>query len=295
MFLAILHKCSPSWLFLFASIGLIYSNNGFTAETADFILLKSPRALTIFNQYEQPLTGDEKAQLSIGAPMQIMKANVRLGDQITRAMQCSFEQKTYFLLKNENNELPGVLGNVQILKNCAILDDTVEIIEDGARFSSEFPSRIFNVPLKKGAVVVLMFRFNNVYALRTTGPGARYGWLPVSTQGAWRKKASAQISVDTALSSSIREELLGRIEAANESYKKFFDAFNRKTNFQKIVPEWKQLTTGSELHWRLNAPYDHIDELSESTKILVDQLRDILIGKPFTAMYEDGELKITSR
>jgi hypothetical protein len=295
MLLAILHKCSFSWLFLFASIGLIYSNTAITAQTADFILLKSPRALTIFNQYEQPLTADEKAQLSIGAPMQIMKADVRLGDQITRAMQCSFEQKTYFLLKNENNELPGALGNVQILKNCAILDDTVEIIGDAARFSSEFPSRVFSVPLKKGAVVILIFRFNNVYALKTTGPGALYGWSPISTQGAWRKKASAQISVDTALSSSIREELLGRIEAANESYKKFFEAFNHKTNSQKIIPEWKKLTTGSELRWRLNAPYDHIDELSESTKILVEQLRDILIGKPFTAIYEDGELTISPR
>jgi hypothetical protein len=294
MLLTILHKTSPLRS-LFTCIIIYGCCTAITAKTADFVLLKSPQVLTIFNQYEQPLSSEEKALLSSNVPMQIVQVDVRLGDQITRAMQCGFEQKTYFLIKNENKELPGALGNVQILKNCAILDDTVEIIGDAARFSSEFPSRVFNIPLKKGAVVVLMFRFNNIYALRTIGPGARYGWCPISTQGEWRKKASAQISVDTALSSSIREELLGRIEATNESYKKFFDAFNRKTNSQKIVPEWKQLTTGSELRWRFNAPYDHIDELSESTKILIEQLRDILIGKPFTAVYEDGELTISPR
>ena len=240
------------------------------------------------------MSPEEKALFSANVPMQIVQADVRLGDQITRAMQCSFEQKTYFLLKNENNEIPHAQGNVQILKNCAILDDTVEIIKEGARYSPEFPPRVF-VPLKKGDIVIPQFRYNNFYALRTNASNALYGWCPVATQEAWRKKISVQISVDTALSSLLREELIGRIEAANESYKKFFDAFNRKTNLRKMAPEWKQLTSGSGLRWRLNAPYDHTDELSESTKILIEQLRDILIGKPFTAMYEDGELKITSR
>jgi hypothetical protein len=98
--------------------------------------------------------------------------------------------------------------------------------------------------------------------------------------------------VDTALSPLVRDELNARIERANDLYKKFFSEFNHATGMQKSVPVWRPITNGPGLRWTLNSPYDHTGELNESTGRLVEDMRDVLIGKPFSAVYETGELTV---
>jgi hypothetical protein len=274
-------------VFIFCSIN--------AAKTADFIVLLSPKALTIFNQYEQPLSASEKSQLSPCIPMQIIQTDVHLGDQITRAMQCNFEQKTVYVLKDEQGEIINGKGNVQILKACTIIEDTVEIVKDRTvLFSPQFPVVPSSGMLKKGEILVVLFRSGSTCAVRLDRPAGRYGWCPATSQSAWRTTVTTSV-VDTTLSPLVRDELNARIERANDLYKKFFDEFNRTTGMQKSVPAWKPVTNGPGLRWTLNDPYDRTGELNESTGRLVDELRDILIGKPFSAVYENGELTVTPK
>jgi hypothetical protein len=277
-------------------IGFIFCSTS-AAKSADFIVLLSPQELTIYNQYEQPLSATEKSQLSPCVPMQIMQTDVTLGDQITRAMQCNFEQKTVYVLKNEQGEIINGKGNVQILKACGLIEDTVEIVKDGAvLFSQQYPIASSSGRLKKGEILVVLFRSGNTYAVRLNRdrPAMRYGWCPASSQSAWRKSKTESI-VDTTIAPLGRDELNARIEKANNLYKKFFDEFNHATGMQKSVPAWRPVTNGPGLTWTLNAPYDHTGELNESTVRLVEEMRDVLIGKPFSVVYENGELTVFSK
>ena len=287
------HKASSTHLFLACLIGFVYCSVA-SATSADFIVLLSPQALTIYNQYEQPLSATEKSQLSPCVPMRIMLTDVTLGDQITRAMQCNFEQKTVYVLKNEQGEIINGKGNVQILKACGLIEDTVEIVKDGAvLFSQQYPIASSSGRLKKGEILTVLFRSGNTFAVRLDRdrPAMRYGWWPSNSPGAWRPIVTKSV-VDTALSPLVRDELNARIERANNLYKKFFDEFNRATGMQKSVPVWRPATNGAGLRWTLNAPYDHTGELNESTGRLVEEMRDVLIGKPFSAVYENGELTV---
>jgi hypothetical protein len=287
------NKISFIRIFSACLIGFIFCST-IAAKSADFIVLLSPQALTIYNQYEQPLSATEKSQLSACVPMQIMQTDVRLGDQITRAMQCSFEQKTMYVLKDEQGEIINGKGNFQILKACMLIEDTVEIVKDGAvPFSRQFPVSPSSSALKKGEALVVLFRYGNTYAVRLDRdrPAERYGWCPAISQSAWRKSKTVSV-VDTVIAPLVRDELSARIERANELYKKFFNEFNHATGMQKSVPAWRPVTNGPGLTWTLNAPYDHTGELNESTERLVEEMRDVLIGKPFSAMYENGELTV---
>jgi hypothetical protein len=294
MRIAFLPKTNQTRTVLGCLIGFVFCSI-VAAKSADFIVLLSPRALTIYNQYEQPLSATEKSQLSSGLPMQIMQADVTLGDQITRAMQCNFEQKTMYVIKDEQGEIINGKGNVQILKACTLIGDTVEIVKDGAvLFSQQFPIASSSGRLKKGETLTVFFRSGNTFAVRLDRdrPAAgRYGWCPANSQSAWRKTRTESI-VDTTLSLLTRDELNARIERANELYKKFFNEFGRATGMQKSVPAWSPVTNGQGLRWTLNAPYDHTEELNESTGRLVEEMRDVLIGKPFSAVYENGGLTV---
>jgi hypothetical protein len=289
------HNISSARLFLTCLIGFVFCSI-VSAKSADFIVLLSPQALTIFNQYEQPLSATEKSQLSPSVPIQIIQNDVRLGDQITRAMQCAFEQKTVYVLKDEQGEIINGKGNIQILKACMLIEDTVEIVRDGAvLFSRQFPISPSSSALKKSEALVVFFRFGNSFAVRLDRdrPAERYGWCPASSQSAWRKNKTVSV-VDTVIAPLVRDELNARIEKANELYKKFFDEFNRASGLQKSVPAWRTVN-GAGLGWTLNAPYDHTGELNESTVRLVEEMRDVLIGKPFSAVYENGELTVKSK
>lgn len=288
-----LPKTNQTRLFLACLIGFVYCSVA-SAKSADFIALLSPQALTIYNQYEQPLSASEKSQLSPGVPLQIMQTDVRLGDQITRAMQCAFEQKTLYVLKDEQGEIINGKGNIQILKACTLIEDTVEIVKEGAvPFSRQFPISPSSSALKKGEALVVLFRFGNSFAVRLDRdlPAERYGWCPANSQSAWRKSKTVSVA-DTVIAPLVRDELNARIEKVNELYKKFFDEFNRATGMQKSVPAWRLATNGAGLGWTLNAPYDHTGELNESTVRLVEEMRDVLIGKPFSVVYENGELTV---
>ena len=288
-------KTNQTRKFLACLFGFVYCSV-IAAKTADFIVLLSPKALTIYNQYEQPLSAAEKSQLSPCVPMQIMQADVTLGDQITRAMQCNFELKTMYVIKDEQGEIINGKGNVQILKACTLIGDTVEIVKDGAvLFSQQFPIASSSGRLKKGETLAVLFRSGNTYAVRfdrDQPASARYGWCPAISQVAWRKSRTISV-VDTTLAPLVRDELNARIGRANDLYIKFFNEFNRATGMQKSIPAWKPATNGPGLRWALNAPYNHTGELNESTERLVEEMRDVLIGKPFSVVYENGELKVT--
>ena len=267
------------------------------ASGADFVILETPRSFALYNQFEQPLATSEAAELLPYSPFQIINVDARLGDGITRAMQCSFMQKTYYFLKDDQGAVIGDKERLQIVKGCTIMSDTVEIAQGGAvafsrRAMTPGPSSL----LQKGAVLVVQFRFKNSYYALLTGPRPQFGWVSVTALDAWKRVAEALASTaDTAMTPQTLGRIIERIESANAQYKVFFDRFNRGAGLRKSPPHWQRVGLSGRLAWDLSGPYNHTGELDESANYLVEDLRDILIGKQFSVRYEKGEITITPK
>jgi len=109
------------------------------------VILESPQSFSICNQFEQPLSASDKAGVLPFSPFQIIKPDILLGDGITRAMECLYSQKTYYLLKDERGGIIGDKGQMKLFKACVLVGDTVEIIKGNTVAFSEkvlpFPRR----------------------------------------------------------------------------------------------------------------------------------------------------------
>jgi hypothetical protein len=263
------------------------------AEIADVVLVESPRSFTLYNHFEQPISSSEKAGFLPFSPLQIIQQDVRLGDQITRAMQCLYRQKTFYLLKDETGSIIGDQSHLQLLKGCALIGDTVEIIQGGAvtLYEKSLRSPSSRLALPKGTRLIVLFRYRNAYYSLQIAPVERFGWVPAASREVWKRVRQA-VSIDTSITENLHNRLNERIESANRMYKTFFDRFNAGTGQQKSIPRWSETTSRAEASWVLSEPYGHTGELDESTASLVEELRDILIGKPYTLRSEKGRITL---
>ena len=277
-------------LFFFFLISLIVP---FRAVASDFALLDSPQSFTIFNQFEQPLVESEKNVLLPFCPLQILQTDARLGDQITRAMQCQYGQKTYYLLKDGQGAIIGNKGQLHVLKGCVLVGDTVEIVKEGvvAIFGKSPVSSVSRSALPKGTRLIVLFRYGNAYYSLQTSSARRYGWVGASSRDSWKRVKQAAPIIDVSITEAFSAQLRQRITSANGSYQTFFERFNASAGQRKSVPKWSEEGTAP-LSWSMSEPYGRTGELDASTEYIVKDLQEILIGKPFSVHYEKGRIVI---
>jgi hypothetical protein len=269
-------------------------SGAFPVAASDIALLESSQSFTIFNEFEQPLSDAEKNSLLPYCPMHVIQNDFRLGDQITRAMQCRYRQKTYYLLKDGKGALIGDKNRLRLLKGCTMAEDTVEIVKGGATAftgkSSQSPQS--RVELHKGSRLITLFRYGNeLYALQTE-PVEQYCWVSASSRESLKRIKRAMSPSDTSISKDLLAQLSQRITAANSSYQTFFGRLSECSGQQKSAPRWSEEAGAPGRAWRLSEPYGHTGELDASTGYLVNDLREILIGKPFSVRYEKGLISI---
>lgn len=265
----------------------------FSQKTADFLILEKPHLYTILNQYQQSLTEAEQKEFAPGSPLQIVNQDEALGDQITRALRFFFNGRTFYLQKDEAGRFMGeqAKSDRDVLKNCRIVDDTVEINKEKA-----VPFINWNMPrgkaayLGKGEFVVRVFRHNDRYYVKRSGRETQYGWVPVSSQNACRRVVvAAAAGPDRGY---LHDRIIERFSSANETYKEYFGHFNGITGQQKSVPAWRCESRGDEIQCFLNNPYRNGDLLEESTQYIVQDIESMLLGKQYSVRYEKGMISI---
>jgi len=263
-----------------------------TAETADYAILRSHETLTIFDHYQQPLSKEKRELLLPYAPLRVIENDRLLGDQITRALEVVFDGESYFVMRDEGGGLAGATGNEirSTLRGATVMGDTVEAGSGSILFT---PAAVTSggVHLRKGERVARIFRHGGrYYVLRLERP-QRYGWTPV--RAAWNE--TSEEYKNEQLPTTLRERLIERVKEANNSYRAFFEHFNSVTGKDKKIPRWTAAPQGDKLHWVLTKPYDRTGELAESTHQLVQDLQSMLLGKPYVAVCDNGELVIRPR
>ena len=266
----------------------------FSQPTADFLILSQPRDYTILNQYQQPLTDAEKKLFVPNAPLQIVKENEILGDQLTHALRFAFDGKTWFIEKDEAGNFTGDKGKQfrQVLKKCAIIGDTVQILADRAvSFSEKYPPGLESGWLKKGELVMRLFSCGGSCCVKLPGAKNEYGWSRFGAKTGW-KRLEQGAEKPQGLTGMLTERIIDRFKAANKTYADYFSHFDRLTGQEKTVPVWRCEAKGNEVHCSLNAPYAATSQLDESTQYLVRDLENMLIGKQCDVRYEKGEIFI---
>jgi len=261
-----------------------------SGNAADFLIVESIAALSVLNQYQEPLTAAERGAFLPYAPLAVQEADATIGDGLTRAMKCTYLGRTYYVLRDEAGGFAGDRGGSYRLRlrGCTSLKDTVELIAP-ARLSRRHGEQA-TVALARGERLVRVLRYGDAcYALRL-GPKPQFGWCPWST--AWRKPSASAAQQDRALPPELRRRLRERVAGANAAYRAYFDHFNRLTGKGKSVPQWKAAGDTTALRWRMSAPYDRTDELAESTDALVQEMAGMVIGRPFAVEFRDGELAV---
>jgi hypothetical protein len=266
----------------------------FILVASDIALLESPQSFTIFNQFEQPIQESDKNSLLPFCPLHIIQTDARLGDQITRAMQCSYNQKTYYLLKDGQGAIIGKKEQLHMLKGCVLVGDTVEIAKEGVvacrgKSSGSSESRS---ALPKGTRLIVLFRYGSAYYSLQTVPDERYVWVSTASRESWKRVKQTAPIPDASMSDDLSAQLRRRIACANSSYQLFFERFNASAGQRKSPPKWSEEPGAAQLSWSLSEPYGRTGELDASNEYIVKDLQEILMGKSFSVHYEKGRIVI---
>jgi hypothetical protein len=265
---------------------------------ADYLVIADPLDYTIYNQYGQPISETEKYDFVPYSPFQIIDKNVTLGDQITRALKFVFQQRMYYLLIAEDGKFTGEKSKTgrQTFHNAEPIEDTVEVVGGGLAMVSGSGR---TVEIAKGLRVVRVFRSGPRYYCAALRDRTTYGWSSLEPRSVWRKNergVSAKTGVkDTGLSETLRQRILARLMSADELYTTSFSHFNSLTGDEKTVPQWRCEYSGSRMHCELAGPYKNGDQLSESTRYLVQDIQNMLIGTDYGVICKNGELIIEKR
>ncbi len=279
-------------LLLFA-FSLLYGQ-----KKADFLIVENIDRYTVLNRYEQPLTGTMKKQFLPFSPLQIIDDETTLGDQITKVLTVLYDQKEYFLLKDENGNLVGDKKNRynRRYRNCTVTGDTIQITRARAVFlAQKYPSQGKRFYCKKGEQCIRIFSYKGYHYVKTIGASARFGWSSLGAKKLWKVVRNVTPKREYNLDAVLKDRIVARLEKANKAYRDYFTYFNELTKMEKSIPRWRYSFGENMVRCTLTEPYKSTEQLEESTYYLVQDLENMLIGKSFTVEYRTGEIVITKK
>jgi hypothetical protein len=273
--------------------------NAVAQGAADFFVVSDPRAYTIYNHYEQPVTEQEKADFVPYSPFQIIEKDMLLGDQITRALKFVFQHKTFFLLKDEDGTFAGdkPASGIRAFRGVELFEDTLEVRGSGLTMASWGGGYL---SIAEGTRLVRVFRSGPRWYCAAFLDRTVYGWCSLEPRSVWSRAeravpAGRAAKTDTVFSESLRQKILARFASVNKSYTTCFSHFNSLTGDEKSVPQWNCESSGSRMRCRLSGPYSNGDQLSESSRCLAQEIGMLLSGTDFRVTCRGGEIVVENR
>ena len=278
----------PLFLFFIFISGFAYS------QTADFLVVENPAALTIYNKYQQSISDQMQNQLVPFTPFQIIEKDELLTDQISHASRVLFEDNIYFILMDEeDNYITDKNEYVKLFKNCELLGDTIKIIRNNrvSIFSKpEYYNRMHQHSyLEENQYCLRMFRYKNLYYLKIPGDSVIYGWTQLPRNG-WEISHDSRAGLDI-IPENLLSRLKIRIDAANQDYENFFGYFNKKYNMDDKIPYWNLDVSDYEIQGALNDPA-LAGHLTNSNRYLMQDIDNIFLGSNFTLLYTDSTFEV---
>ncbi len=281
-------------LYLPSIITIIMSLYNLTyAVQSDFLIITNPQELSILNQYEQPLSDTEKHFLLQFMPFLIVNQKEVLGDQITEAVKCNNLGNIYYLIKNDKGGfLSSNTVTFQKITRATVLNDTVEAARDFV-LSQKFPSKGIETSIKKGDLFIRIFQNGvNAYLFRIGKPSL-YGWC--NNPDFLKQITKDEQLGKTADYSDIVPRIQKHFNNINDYYKSYFSFFNTLTNQQKGIPVWEMTSDNGTYKCTLKCSQSTLDQLEESTHYIFQDIKQLLLGKPFSVSCTKNQILILKR
>ena len=100
---------------------------GQTTDTVDLFLVEHPRALTIYNKYQQDISFKESRLFRPYIPMEIVQYDALMSDNFTHCMIVRIHNNMFYLIKEDEKTLAQIdrAGFNVYLARCSVVMDTV--------------------------------------------------------------------------------------------------------------------------------------------------------------------------
>lgn len=264
-------------------------------KTADFVIISTPAKLSIFNQFEQALTEKELNSFATNTPFEIVNRKETLGDQITDAMRCKNQGSTFYILLDNKGAFKNAPTSLyqKFYTKCTVLYDTVQLKRE-TKISDKYPSGSTTRVCKPDQILVRIFQQSGFYYVFVPQMDL-YGWIAANPSLFKTKEKISKID-NTFSVADIEHIVLTRLTAANQDYQAYFGYFNTLTQQDKSIPIWKLENDGKRLHCKLSGSSPQVArQLQQSTRYIVQDIEQMLLGKPFAVQYSSDEITITLR
>jgi hypothetical protein len=296
MFQSFKSSIQSAWFFIVLVIAFFFnlSASGLKKE-ADYLIIEDPSSYTFLNEFEQPASESEQRAFLPYSPLQIISLGEQLGDQITNAARFIYNNKTCYILTDEKRQrIKKKATWEKIIKKCVLINDTVKVKRTITLYIKELSGpRIFTVT--KGSSLIRIFSSNgHWYCISNSGAG-QYGWYQGSTEVFEVLEKQKIVPKKEFEIAEIGEKIKIRLDNANAQYDTFFTWFNTKTSQSKSIPCWTMTTEGNNIRCILKGSSSVCNLLEKSTHYIVSDLEHILLGKPYQALYANGEIIIRPR
>jgi len=269
-----------------------------TPNRIDFLVVKDPNTLNLLNEFEQPITDDDKRVLSPNCPFEIIQASGTLGDQITPVLKTHVLGHQFLVLQEHNRSFPASKEQ-KIYKGSVKQNDTIVIQKNNAiPFINNTDPEGNAEWLDENEPVIRIFEFGKTtFVARIKNPTIQFGWALSLTRESFKPFTKPRFSQHTnAITESDLSGVKRILTEANGRYHALFGFMDRKFNADKAIPSWTLISDGQTLRCTLNGASDSVAHaLSGSSQILSQTLEGVFIGKRIETSFKPREISIRLR
>ncbi|MCX7726280.1 MAG: hypothetical protein N2053_05475 [Chitinispirillaceae bacterium] len=262
-----------------------------SSYSKDVLIIANPALCRLYDQYEQLMPLEKKKEIVKNAPFEIVNEKRLMGDQITDGIQLSLLGVTYYLLLDEKGKIAGVPPSAGIIRyrGCDFFYDTVRVIVSSVKVYSDYTGNVVCGELRKNDIVIKVFTYRDKTFVYFIGHKIFTGWVKGTTGifGSIQQKKSVKKEDEF---TEIHTRIVKKLNEANNSYKSYFEYFNKITGMEKSIPQW--IFYEKERKYVLTGSKEIISQLSYSTEYLINEIKKMVEGRKFGIIYNEGVISV---
>ncbi|MEE2708631.1 MAG: hypothetical protein VYA69_03450 [Gemmatimonadota bacterium] len=272
---------------------------GQSSRTVDFFVAENPRALTIYNRYQQKISLEESRLFRPFVPMEVVEKNATLSDNFTRCMRVKIGVATFYLLRESDNALMNdhEAGYTGAFRGCLVVDDTVQVMLDNGHTVSPRFSAADEISLRKNTRVRRLFRKDRSDFVQILGGTARYGWAYFNSRkqnSTWKIYKDGGPVFKDVFPERVSSRVHTRIREVNGILRNLFKELNAETGGARPVPQWQVDITDNQIVCTMNDPV-YAKRFSDSMQYIINDLNNVVRGTNMAVRYTDGVIEIKTK
>jgi len=277
---------------------IIFLVNIISAREADFLIVQDPKALQIFNKYEQRLNPAQKLIFPSFCALEIITSDLLLSDSYTPAVEVSYNNRTFYIIKERKGDLAFTdkAGFIKTYHRATVLYDTIEILDNEVSSLNikKFPNLTSSEKFKKGSLLRRVFRIRQGTYIQSLQSPAKFSWVDLK-EGTYRKFLASISDFElNKESGAILEQVIRKTEQINTLYLRLFADLNYQSGENYQVSRWQieQVHEGLFLKF---LPDERVQYYGRSIRRFQQEIEFILLGSQYIQTNGTGIIHIKAR